>query len=579
MTGSTLKTLQAIQNLHGFAAFLGVTPKALGHAIHGIPEVSKYTKFEIAKKSGGKREICAPVPHLKRIQRRLANKLKEIEMSLEGELTTNEHVLSHGFKPNLSIATNARAHRGRRWVFNIDLADFFPSINFGRVYGFFLKNSRYGVSKTVATLIAQIACYENQLPQGSPSSPVISNIVAHILDIRLHELAASLNCTYTRYADDLTFSTNEKGFPGAIAKRSQDEDDVWKIGKKVKSIIKQSGFEINPKKTRMQYRISRQDVTGLVVNEKVNVRAEYSRTARAMCHQLWTKGAAFQKDGKLKLAKTPEQVRGIMNFVYHIKECEEVRQSDGAEFDPSAPLPGYARIYAKLLDYLSFWGTDKPVLLCEGKTDNIYIKCAIENLAASFPTLIESSGGVIEPAVRFFNRSDVKDTKDSLTWKLQKLAGGVTELTSFLGEYRERIKDFKHGGKYPLVIVVDNDQESKGMFSHIKNIIKSAAPVDGSAPFYYIYANLYVVAIPKIGSKDTYIERLFSDKVLKKTLDGKTFDVTGKKNNKTHYFKSDFAKKVIKKNKANIDFKRFKPLLERIAAVKADYATRIKTTP
>ena len=579
MAGSTLKTLQAVQNLHGFAAFLGVTPKALGHAIHGIPEASKYTKFEIAKKSGGKREICAPVPHLKRIQRRLANKLKEIETVLEGEFTTNRHVLSHGFKPNLSIATNAQAHRGRRWVFNMDLADFFPSINFGRVYGFFLKNSRYGVSKTVATLIAQIACYENRLPQGSPSSPVISNIVAHILDIRLHELAASLNCTYTRYADDLTFSTNEKGFPGAIAKRSQDEDGVWKIGKKLKRTIKQSGFNINPKKTRMQYRISRQDVTGLVVNEKVNIRTEYSRTARAMSHQLWTKGAAYQKDGKLKLAKTPEQVRGIMNFVYHIKEREEARQSNGAEFDPSVPRPGYASTYAKLLDYLSFWGTDKPTLLCEGKTDNIYIKCAIEALAASFPTLIESNGGVIEPAVRFFNRSDVKDTKDSLTWKLQKLGGGVTELSNFLAEYRERINDFKHGGTHPLIIVVDNDQESKGLFSHVKNITKSATPVDGSAPFYYIYANLYVVAIPKIGGKDTYIERLFSSKILNKTLDGKTFDVTGKKESKAHYFKNDFAKRIIKKNKAKIDFVRFKPLLERVAAVKVDYAARIKSTP
>ena len=102
----------------------------------------------------------------------------------------------------------------RRWVFNLDLEDFFPSINFGRVRGFLLKNRDFRAeSEHRATVISQIACHENSLPQGSPCSPVISNLVAHLLDMRLVRLASSVGCTYSRYADDLTFSTNKKIFP------------------------------------------------------------------------------------------------------------------------------------------------------------------------------------------------------------------------------------------------------------------------------------------------------------------------------------------------------------------------------
>ena len=100
-------------------------------------------------------------------------------------------------------------HVGSKYVLNIDLQDFFDSFNFGRVRGFFIKNRNFQLNPDVATVIAQIACYDNKLPQGSPCSPVITNLISHSLDIRLASLAKKYKCTYTRYADDITFSTRE----------------------------------------------------------------------------------------------------------------------------------------------------------------------------------------------------------------------------------------------------------------------------------------------------------------------------------------------------------------------------------
>ena len=111
---------------------------------------------------------------------------------------------------------------------------------------------------------------------------MVSNLIGHVLDIHLMRLCAKEGCVYTRYADDLTFSTNLAEFPPSIAVASSTDPHVWLPGKGLSRLVALSGFEINLAKTRMQYCNSRQEVTGLVVNRKVNVRSEYRRTVRSM---------------------------------------------------------------------------------------------------------------------------------------------------------------------------------------------------------------------------------------------------------------------------------------------------------
>jgi RNA-directed DNA polymerase len=120
---------------------------------------------------------------------------------------------------------------------NVDLKDFFQSINFGRVYGFFMKNRDFELSPKTATILAQIACFDNALPQGAPSSPVISNLIAHILDVRILGLCKSTKCYYSRYVDDITISTSQAQFPHSLACPFEADPKQWSAGLDLEEVI------------------------------------------------------------------------------------------------------------------------------------------------------------------------------------------------------------------------------------------------------------------------------------------------------------------------------------------------------
>jgi retron-type reverse transcriptase len=564
----SLASLKLVQDLNSFAMLLGMKPAALAYILYKIPHNQKYKSFDIEKRSGGVRKIKAPEPRLKLVQRRLANLLLACQFEIEDSIGVKEEcALAHGFKPRLSIVTNAEKHRNRRWVLNTDIEDFFPSINFGRVYGFFQKNRYFALSKPVATIIAQIACHENQLPQGSPCSPVISNIIAHILDIHLNNLAVRHNCTYTRYADDLTFSTNEKRFPRAIAKRQEDDVHKWLLGPDFRKALKSNGFRLNPQKTRMQYCDSRQEVTGLVVNEKVNVRQRYYKQIRVMTRYVVTGKKPFVTVAGKKIEVSRDQLRGMLSFVYFIKSSENNRIGFTPDKEKDK-LTNFQVLYKQYLDYVWFYGIDEPTIICEGKTDNIYLRAAIKARGAHFPDLVKTKGTVMEIRPRFFKYSDTAAA-------VQDLSGGTGELNNLLTHYRNRIRTFKDDASQPVIIVVDNDSGAKTIFSHIYHLNKKAGPVDGSKQFYHIYENLYVVPVPKVAGADTPIEKLFEKKLLSKVWNGKSLDLTGDKDASKYYFKNDFAVHVVKKGGASVKFDGFDPLLQALVAVKLDYAARL----
>ncbi len=268
---------------------------------------------------------------------------------------------SHGFLADKTIITNANKHKRKRYVFNIDIENFFGSINIGRVMGFFMNDRHFQLNKKVATIIAQIACYENALPQGSPCSPIISNLIGNIIDLRLIALAKKYKCTFTRYADDITFSTNVKQFPSSIAKKS---GETWEVGTKLNKEIKKLGFSINKKKTRMSFNNSQQKVTGIVVNKKINFSQTYYRELRAQCDSFFRTGKYYIDD---KEFNNLNKLQGKLAHLYFIKNSNKnikIDKNGKANFDS-----GLNKLYRRFLFYKYFIASEKPVIITEGKTD------------------------------------------------------------------------------------------------------------------------------------------------------------------------------------------------------------------
>lgn len=212
-------------------------------------DIDNYHDVSIPKKNGGERVISIPSPGLKRVQRWVLD-------NILGNMHVSQYAM--GFCEGRSIVQNASYHVGKKCVINLDIKDFFPSINQKRVFRIFYY---YGYSNEISYWLSKLCTYKNKLPQGSPTSPYISNIVCLKLDRRLSELAKRFNADYTRYADDITFSS---------------KNDITAILPIVKDVLKEEGFEINEKKTRILFSHQKQEVTGLLVGgDKVHIEKKY----------------------------------------------------------------------------------------------------------------------------------------------------------------------------------------------------------------------------------------------------------------------------------------------------------------
>jgi RNA-directed DNA polymerase len=261
-----------LQTVEDVASLLDVTPQRLVWHLWQRPAGLCYAHFPIRKRRGGHRVISAPTGGLKILQ----HKLSQVLDAVYGVKTS-----VHGFVRERSIKTNAMQHVHRRFILNLDLEDFFPSIHFGRVRGLLMARP-YNCNAEVATTLAQI-CFtgERGLPQGAPTSPVVANMICAGMDAKLSKLANKYRCTYTRYSDDITISTTKSRFPSALATRAPG---VLEVGNELVSAVTESGFKLNPNKQRLLTRFDRQEVTGLVTNEFVNVRRKYVRQIGAMLH-------------------------------------------------------------------------------------------------------------------------------------------------------------------------------------------------------------------------------------------------------------------------------------------------------
>ena len=283
--------LPAIGSHAELLAFLGVDDKTLTKMMRpGTAPGSAYVEFEVPKAKGGTRRLAAPRGPLRKLQRKI---LDEILAKVPS------HDASHGFVAGRSTVTNARPHVGAALVIKTDLVDFFPTVHYHRVAGLF---GALGYGDAIAATLAAITTYRpkladgrvvwpGMLPQGAPTSPALANLACRRLDARLAKLAAKYGATYTRYADDLTFS---------FAK--VPEISIGRFFWFVDGVCQQEGFNEHAGKRKVLRAKTQQRVTGIVVNTDVHVPRRDRRRFRAILHNIAKRGLPSEAKGRADFA-------------------------------------------------------------------------------------------------------------------------------------------------------------------------------------------------------------------------------------------------------------------------------------
>ena len=275
-----------------------------------------YKTFEIPKKSGAMRRIDAPRDSLKKIQWSLVPVFSEM---------FNPSDAAFGFIRGRGIVENALRHSEQPIVLNVDIKGFFPSISEGRLVALFRRGPGLHMSEYMAKSLARLCTLRGKLPQGSPASPVLTNFVSTRLDARLIGLSRRFNCRYSRYVDDITFS-------------SSSLEALHGLEPALQQILGKEGFKLNPEKTRIQLPSMRQEVTGLVLSQsrlndggQVNTPRSYRRQVRAMLHS-WRKKGLFEAAQIAGVVSDDpasafiSQVRGRMAHMRHVSRTEEVER-------------------------------------------------------------------------------------------------------------------------------------------------------------------------------------------------------------------------------------------------------------
>ena len=261
-----------------------------------VATTSHYKRFEIPKNNGSVRIISAPMYLLKQAQHWVLEHIL-YKQKIEEE--------AHGFVPQKSILTNAEIHIGQTLVINLDMKNFFPTVDYRRIKGMFVS---MGYSEQIATVLG-LLCSEPEsdiveidgttyyvqtgkrtLPQGAPTSPVITNIICRRLDRRMAGVVAKLGFRYSRYADDMTFSAEE----------SEGQDKIGQLLWQVTQIVEEEGFQLHPDKLQIMRKGARREVTGIVVNEKPNICRRKLKQFRAVLYQIEQNGPAGKTWGKGK---------------------------------------------------------------------------------------------------------------------------------------------------------------------------------------------------------------------------------------------------------------------------------------
>lgn len=357
-----------------------------------------YTSFYINKKQGGFRKILSPCYDLKKVQ-------KELNIILRNNYEFNQETVQ-GFVKQHSIKTNANIHKDANYIVNIDLKNFFDNIHFGRVRGMFMKTP-FNFSDYIATNLAKVTCYEKKLPQGAPTSPTISNIICYRMDRELAHLCNKYNCRYTRYADDITISTKMLYLPKKIAKF---KDGQVILSSNIIDIIKNEGFVINNDKLKISPNTNRQEVTGLIVNKKVNVQKVYIKKLRALLNNVSKYG--FYLEGCKYFEKTLTDCSNK-----HYVECRFINILKG-KIEFLKMIRGiddyiyikYASLFNELIDY-DYFDTDYGLPMKDFIEKRVYPLVSYDEMVQGTCFMIDDIGMITSTHVLISPQSFITEKK------------------------------------------------------------------------------------------------------------------------------------------------------------------------
>jgi len=568
-----MKKFSNITTRNELADYLEIPRKDLAHILYKQKVDSYYISFDIPKKNGGIRHIHAPISDLKIIQKKLSEALWEHQETIWAEKGINPNI-SHAFEKGKSIISNAKIHRNKRLLLNVDLENFFDSFHFGRVRGYFNKNNDFQLPIEVATVIAQLSCYNGSLPQGAPSSPIITNYICQIFDFRVLAIAKRFKLDYTRYADDLTFSTNNRAFI----------DTQEDFHRELTKIIESAGFRINKDKTRLQYKDSKQEVTGLVVNKKLSVDREYCRKTKAMAFNLYKQGdfTINDEEGSIK------QLEGRFSFINQLDRYNnKLENSDRCN---SKTLNGREKQYQKFLFYKYFYSNDKPLIITEGKTDIAYLKSALKKFHSDYPSLITKiTNNEHKFHVSFLKRSD------RLKYFLNIAIDGADTMQNIYNyfssnkshrkrnewnfpDYLSYFNDVSGGQpKQPIVLVFDNELENnkKPLKKFVNHAKLNEEMKDELAKNLCIKladnGNLFLMTNNLVDDKkECELEDLFDKETLDHKIGIKTFSREDGFDEDKHYGKAIFSE-YISNNYNSINFEGFRNILNIVNSIVESY--------
>lgn len=341
-----------IKSKTDLCSYLQIKVSELNYLLYS--KVSKYRSYNKKKKHGGVRIIDSPNRQLKYVQRKLKSGFEEYYSK------NNKFDFVHGFIENKSIRTNAACHVNKKYLLNVDIEDFFPSITFNRIHGLLTSSKAFNFPNKVAIMIANLVTKDGKLPQGAPTSPIISNIICHNLDKYFKKMMHNSKIIYSRYADDITFSSDDKQEMTYIYSFTDKN-----VNDKIIDVFEKNGFHLNKEKTRLSTYYNHQEVTGITINKKLNVNKHFIYKLRTMIHS-WYKF-------------------GLINTYKRFCEKKDI------EFNEN-DIDKYRRVVLGMLSYLKMVkGYDDQQYVRLAKTVNKLLECTTVSYKSDYYTIKNES--------------------------------------------------------------------------------------------------------------------------------------------------------------------------------------------